>query len=71
MRPIQFVRQAVMDDGGADYWVVFVAYACARKELAQIRKRLELLHRVTAVSVADAVVRPCDVVKIHSDPLSP
>lgn len=68
MRTMQLLRQAVMDDGGVDQQVIVVAHSCPRKERAEMWKRFELLHGVTAVAVADAIVGAGDVVEIHSGP---
>ena len=54
-----------MDDGCTDGGVVAVSDTTLGEEVTHLRQRLEPRHRIAAMSMAEAVVHPGDIVQIH------
>ena len=68
MRAHEFPRQAMMDDGRTDCGVVALHHTSLGEEVTHLGERLEPCHRIAAMSMAHAVVRPGDIVQIDGRP---
>ena len=60
--------QAMMDDGRTDDGVVGLHHTTLGKEVTHLGERVEPCHRIAAMSMAEAVVHPGDIVQIDGCP---
>jgi hypothetical protein len=58
----------MMDDGRTDCGIIALRYTTLGEEGTHLGERVEPCHRIAAMSMAQAVVRPGDIVQIDGRP---